>query len=300
MSGEVVETQMNSYCKIVEDQLRQVRLNQSPKSLWLTGEERWEYLHLLISSEGNSDADKSSCIVSSFYSQKDGVGNMKKMFLINQGVLDVELLNCRNNFTFWLFLHMFKEHGVNSISFLDSSDNIFPFQSKFQWILIPDFFFNHFLEGIPIIFIYFFAWRQLVVFSSIFSKHVGNLAIDHRISKQKLSFWKVGEFAGIAEFLLYEVDVLDLADVKGVEESHGIDGAERDILFCYYFVHLFKFWWFEVESNLFSNQVGGLFGFLGIGVGPSIGEGELQSVVGILQFQRKFQGMFELIPTFSP
>ena len=239
MSGEVVETQMNSYCKIVEDQLRQVRLNQSPKSLWLTGEERWEYLHLLISSEGNSDADKSSCIVSSFYSQKDGVGNMKKMFFIDQGVLDVKLLDCWNNVTFWLFLHMFKEHGVNSISFLDSCDDIFPFQSKFHWILIPGFFFYHFFKGQSILFIYFFALRQLVVFCSIFSEHVGDLSIDHRISKQKLSFWKVGELAGIAEFLLDEVDVLDLADVEGVEESHGVDCAEGDIFLCYYFVHLF-------------------------------------------------------------
>ena len=36
-----------------------------------------------------------------------------------------------------------------------------------------------------------------------------------------------------------------------------------------------------------------LLGFLGVKVGPSIGR-ELQSIVGVLQFQRKVRGMFEL------
>ena len=95
------------------------------------------------------------------------------------------------------------------------------------------------------------------------------------------------------------MDVLDLAKVEGVEESHGVDCAEGDILLCYYFVHLLKFWGFEVEADLFSDQVWGLFWFLGVWVGPSVGKWKLQSVVGVLQFQRKFQGVFELVPSFS-
>ena len=94
MGGEVVETQMNSHCEVIEDQLRQVRLSQSPKSLLLVGEEGREDFHLLVSSQGDGDADESSCILCSFYSQEDGVGNMKKMFFIDQGVLDVKLLDC--------------------------------------------------------------------------------------------------------------------------------------------------------------------------------------------------------------
>ena len=69
----MIETQMDSHCKIVEDQLRQMRLNQSPKSLLLTGKERREDLHLFVSSKGDSYADEAGCIVSSFYSQKDGI-----------------------------------------------------------------------------------------------------------------------------------------------------------------------------------------------------------------------------------
>ena len=90
----MVETQMNSHCEVIEDQLRQVRLSQSPKSLLLVGEEGREDLHLLVSSKCDGDADKSSCVMCSFYSQENGVGNMKKMFFIDQGVLDVKLLDC--------------------------------------------------------------------------------------------------------------------------------------------------------------------------------------------------------------
>ena len=119
----------------------------------------------------------------------------------------------------------------------------------------------------------------------ILPQHIGNLSIDHAITKQQFPVGCVDHFTKSTKLLFNEADVFNFSEVKGVDKLHGVDGGERFILAIFDGLPSFNAWIFEVDAELFEDHVGLLFGAGEGGMAPSVGKGELHDVVGILQFE---------------
>ena len=185
---------MDSHREVVESHLSQMRLSQSPDSLVLFGEERREELRLSFEPEPNSYADVAEAVLSCFNSQENRIRNMEIVDLIDLPVFTVDLRQLRDDISFGSLLQVLVKYSINSIVFFDPPHDFLPSQSVHTGILlVPSFLLDGFFERSSVFSVDFFTLRQFIVFDSIFSEHVGDIAVDHTVCEEELAVFGVDD-----------------------------------------------------------------------------------------------------------
>jgi hypothetical protein len=88
--------------------------------------------------------------------------------------------------------------------------------------------------------------------------------------------------------------------MDGIKKVHHADSTFGPIVFFVDFCSFFETCRFEIEADLFDNHVELLFGVVFVGVGPAVGEGKLESFVGVLKFEGTSEGVSDVMENGGP
>jgi len=281
----VVDAEVDSDAEVDEHGLGHVGLHQSPQPLALTGEERRENLGLTLEPGPHRNADELVLALAALHAEEDRVRDMQIMQLINQLVVDVDFWLVLNHISIRNLLHVLQQHGVHSFVVGHPPNHLFLSQSEHLGVVVPCLGCQTLLEGFPVVLVDGLGGGEFVVVVVVFSEGVGKFSVDHAVCEEEFPFSDVYHLRMQVVFLGNLVNHIYLLQTDSIDQPHDANIAARLIRVLLNLLPLLDPSGLEVQAHLLQHHVLLLLGEVWVGVGPPVGQWELESVVGILEFE---------------